>query len=372
MKIALVSPLSERVPPLKYGGTERIVAYLSDSLVNLGHEVTLYASSDSVTKARLIGCAPRSLRTDPSVVDPLPHHMLMLERVYQDADDYDVVHFHLDYFHFSYCRRVQLPHLTTLHGRLDYPDLVPLYEEFRELPVNSISDAQRLPLPWLNWRATVYHGLPRQLLHLGTGKGEYLAFLGRISPEKGLNKAIEIANRTGLTLKVAAKIDKADREYYENVIRPLMDGNPRIEFIGEIDDRDKQTFLGEALALLFPIQWPEPFGIVMIEAMACGTPIVAFRSGSVPEVMADPRSGFIVNSVEEAVKAVSRVSRLDRNGCREVFDSLFTAERMAKEYVDLYEQLVEHRAWLVNTKGTRGRHHPTKGSVLCTRDLIAS
>lgn len=338
MRIAQVSPLYESVPPKSYGGTERIVSYLTEELVRQGHEVTLYASGDSVTNARLVATCTRSLRLDKTCVDQLAHHLLMLERVFHHANEFDVVHFHVDYLHFPLSRRHLLPHVTTLHGRLDIPDLIPLYHEYRDMPVVSISNAQRGPLPWANWQATVYHGLPHGLYRFRAQTGSYLAFLGRISPEKRVDRAIEIAKRVGIPLKIAAKVDRVDKEYFEAVIEPLL-RDPLIEFIGEIGDGEKNEFLGNAYALLFPINWPEPFGLVMIEAMACGTPVIAYRLGSVPEVMEEGLTGFVVNSLEEAVEAVRRVPDLSRAQCRKVFEDRFSSKRMADDYIQVYERL---------------------------------
>ena len=339
MRIAQVAPLYESVPPKYYGGTERIVSYLTEELVAQGHDVTLFASGDSRTAAELVPMCPRSLRLDRSCVDQLVHHLLMLEQVLRRADAFDVIHFHVDYLHFPLSRRARYPHVTTLHGRLDIPDLVPLYEEFAEEPLVSISDAQRLPLSWVNWLGTVYHGLPRDLYRFRPERGSYLACLGRISPEKRVDRAIEIAKQVGIPLRIAAKVDKADQEYFDTVIEPLLH-DPLVEFIGEIADDEKNAFLGNAQALLFPIDWPEPFGIVMIEAMACGTPVIAYSHGSVPEVMEQGRTGYVVEELDDAVEAVRRLSRLSRARCREVFEERFTAARMARDYVAVYERLV--------------------------------
>ena len=343
MRIAQVAPLYESVPPRFYGGTERVVSWLTEKLVSLGHEVTLFASGDSVTTAHLVpGCA-KALRLDSDCVDPLAHHMLMIEKVYELAGDFDLIHFHVDYLHFLRSRRERIPSLTTLHGRLDLPDLVPLYREFREMPLVSISAAQRTPLPWVNWIGTVHHGMPADLLTPCATKGEYLAFLGRISPEKGLDQAIEIAIRSDMPLKIAAKVDHADREYFNHIIKPLLD-HPLIDYIGEIGESEKGDFLGNAAALLFPIMWPEPFGLVMIEAMACGTPTIAYPAGSVPEIIADETCGFPVNGIEEAACAVKRIGEIDRKACREYFELNFTDEQMAQEYLAVYQELIHPKS----------------------------
>ncbi|HBA87242.1 MAG TPA: glycosyl transferase [Geobacter sp.] len=342
MKIAQIAPLYEAVPPLYYGGTERVVSYLTEELVRQGHDVTLFASGDSVTSARLTPCCRNSLRLDDTCIDPVPHHLLMLEQVYSRADQFDVLHFHTDYLHFPLSRRHGAIHVTTLHGRLDIPDLVPLYREYRDIPVVSISDAQRRPLSWTNWIGTVHHGLPSDLLPFNRDGGDYLAFLGRISPEKGAEAAIEIARKTGMRLKIAAKVDKVDLLYYEERIKPLLDG-PLVEFIGEIREDEKKEFLGNALALLFPIDWEEPFGLVMIEAMACGTPVIAFNRGSVPEVIKDGVSGFIVRDVDGAVRAAAQVANLSRLGCRKHFEERFLVARMASDYLALYRTLMAAR-----------------------------
>ena len=326
------------MPPKLYGGTERVVSFLTEELVRQGHEVTLFASGDSETSAELVACSPRSLRLDGGCIDQLAHHIRMLGEVEARADEFDLIHFHVDYLHFPSTRQTGACHVTTLHGRLDIPDLVPLYETFPEMPVVSISDAQREPLPFANWRATVYHGLPRDLLTFRPGPGRYLAFLGRISREKRVDRAIEIATRVGMPLKIAAKIASADKDYYEEV-RPLFD-HPLVEFVGEINEREKDQFLGEAAALLFPIDWPEPFGLVMVEAMACGTPVIAFRHGSVPEVMRQGVSGFVVDSMDEAVAATQQVLGLSRRRCRDYFEERFGVERMARDYVQVYREHV--------------------------------
>jgi glycosyltransferase involved in cell wall biosynthesis len=339
MKIAQVAPLYESVPPKYYGGTERVVSYLTEELVRQGHDVTLFASGDSETKARLIAAYRSSLRLDKRCQNQMAHHFVMLERLFQRAAEFDIVHFHIDYLHFPLSRRELITHVTTLHGRLDIPDLVPLYQEFQDMPVISISNGQREPLPWANWQATVYHGLPVDMYRFREKPGNYLAFLGRVSPEKRVDRAIEIARRVGMPLKIAAKVDPVDRDYFESVISPLLSNSP-VEFVGEISDGEKDEFLGNAYALLFPIDWPEPFGLVMIEAMACGTPVIAYRGGAVPEIMEQGHTGFIVHGLENAVDAVQHIAQLSRKRCREVFEQRFTATRMAHDYVQQFERLI--------------------------------
>jgi len=343
MKIAQVAPLYESVPPKLYGGTERVVSYLTEELVRQGHQVTLFASGDSVTQARLVQACARSLRLDQECVDQLAHHIVLLEQVFRQASAFDLIHFHLDYLHFPLSGRQPIPTVTTLHGRLDLPDLVPLYQMFPSMPVVSISDAQRAPLPWVNWLGTVYHGLPKDLYTFRETPGTYLAFLGRISPEKGVEQAIAIAQRVGMPLKIAAKVDRADREYFQEVVQPLLK-HPLVAYVGEVGGNNKDAFLGEAYALLFPIDWPEPFGLVMIEAMACGTPVIAYPRGSVPEVLEDGVTGWIVEGIEEAVQAVERVPALSRTRCRQVFEEHFSASRMARDYLRLYTKLLGGRS----------------------------
>jgi glycosyltransferase involved in cell wall biosynthesis len=339
MRIAQVAPLYESVPPQYYGGTERVVSYLTEELVRQGHEVTLFASGDSVTKARLVAPCRRSLRLDKECVDQLAHHIVQLELVLKSSNRFDIIHFHTDYLHFPLSRREAIPHLTTLHGRLDIPDLVPLYQEFTEVPVISISNAQRQPLPWLNWQGTVYNALPEDLYRFRETPGTYLAFLGRISPEKRVDRAIAIAKGIGLKIKVAAKVDAVDRAYFEHTVAPLLK-DPLVEYIGEIGDSAKDEFLGNAYALLFPIDWPEPFGLVMIEAMACGTPVIAYRHGSIPEVIEDGVTGFIVDGLEDAIRAAERISTLSRKRCRRMFEQRFSASRMAAGYLAVYQRLI--------------------------------
>ena len=339
MKIAQVAPLFESVPPKAYGGTERVVSYLTEALVELGHDVTLYASGDSVTAAELVPVVPRSLRTDVRHPDWLVHHTVMLDRVFADAARYDVIHLHVDVLQYPLARRCATPCVTTLHGRLDLPDLVPLYRQFSDAPLVSISDNQRKPIPFANWRATVHHGLPPGLYDFQPKpRGDYFAFVGRISPEKRVDRAIEIAIACGVPLRIAAKVDKADQEYFATHIRHLLD-HPLVEFIGEIDEPRKNDFIGNARALLFPIDWPEPFGIVMIEAFACGTPVISYPGGSVMEVMQHGVTGYIVSDQQEAIAAAEQVHLIDRHRCREVFEQRFTARTMAQRYLEVYADL---------------------------------
>jgi glycosyltransferase involved in cell wall biosynthesis len=344
LRIAQVAPLFESVPPKLYGGTERVVSYLTEELVLQGHDVTLFASGDSETRARLVAPVSRALRLDESCHDPIAPQICQLHDVFSSTERFDIIHFHNDYFHFPLSTRQRLPHLTTLHGRLDLPALVPIYRRFVNVPVVSISDAQREPLPWIAWQRTVLHGLPLDLHTLGAGAGGYLAFLGRISPEKRVDRAIEIARRLGLPLKIAAKVAQTDRAYYEAEIKPLLKAaGTDVEFVGEIGEPDKTAFLGDAAALLFPIDWPEPFGLVMVEAMACGTPVIAWRCGSVPEVVDPGTTGFIVDNVDEAVTATERAITLSRTACRERFEERFNVTRMAADYVEIYQRLAETR-----------------------------
>jgi glycosyltransferase involved in cell wall biosynthesis len=339
MKIAQVSPLTESVPPQRYGGTERVVFHLTEALIDAGHDVTLFASGDSRTRAELVPGSPVALRA-LGAIDPLALHVNMLEQVYRRGDEFDVVHFHVDYLHFPVTRRHRIANLTTLHGRLDLADLLPVFNEFREMPVVSISDAQRAPLPGINWCGTVYHGLPPDLFTFRPTGGDYLAFLGRLSAEKRPDRAVEIARLAGMKLKIAAKIDPSDRAYFQQVVEPLL-AEPHVEFLGEIGAREKDELLGGARALLFPIDWPEPFGLSMIEALACGTPVIAFRGGSVAEVVHDGVTGFVCDDVAQAVTAVARVGEVSRLRCREEFERRFSATRMAADYLRIYQSLIE-------------------------------
>lgn len=340
MKIAQIAPLMESVPPRLYGGTERIVSYLTEELVTLGHDITLFASGDSITAADLISCVPNALRLDASVIDPIPYYMLMLDRVRQRADDFDILHFHVDQLHFPLFRPLAGRTVTTLHGRQDLPGLIPLYVGFDDMPLVSISADQRRPVSKANFVATVHHGLPTDLHRPCAKSGDYVAFLGRMSPEKRPDRAIGIARTLGVRLKIAAKVDRVDQAYFRAEIAPLLEG-PGVEFIGEINEHQKAEFLGEARALLFPVDWPEPFGLSMIEAMACGTPVLAFRCGSVPEVVDENVTGCIVDTIEEAVAALPRVIALDRKKVRARFELRFSATRMAKDYVAVYRSLLD-------------------------------
>jgi glycosyltransferase involved in cell wall biosynthesis len=339
MKIAQIAPLAESVPPRLYGGTERVVSYLTEELVRLGHEVTLFASADSASRARLVACAPRALRLDPAVQDPLPHLRLMLELVRQRAHEFDLLHFHTEaQLHFPVFRDLADKTLTTLHGRLDLPELAPLFREYAGMPVVSISHSQRRPLPAAHWVGTVHHGLSAEVCPFNpVPRGRYLAFLGRVSPEKGVERAIDIARAAGQPLRIAAKVDAADAAYFRRRVAPRHGGT--VEFLGELSEAEKQAFLGNAAGLLFPIDWPEPFGLAMIEAMACGTPVLAWRNGAVPEVLEHGVSGFIVDSLDEAVALVPRLARLDRGRVRARFEARFTAERMARDYLAVYRTL---------------------------------
>ncbi len=342
MKIAQIAPLAESVPPTLYGGTERIVHWLTEELVRQGHKVTLFASGDSKTSADLVPVIPRALRLDPTVKDCAPYNYILLDNVYRRAHEFDVLHFHIDMMHYPLFRTMADRVVTTLHGRLDLPDIHPFYRTFDSMALVSISNSQRKPMPPVKWVATVPHGLPLNLHRCGTGAHNYLAFLGRIAPEKGPEDAIAIAKESGIPLKIAAKVDAVDRAYFEARVKPLLD-HPLIDYIGEINEAQKTRFLGDASALLFPIDWPEPFGIVMIEAMACGTPVIAYRAGSVPEVVEQGVTGFIVKDVAEAVAAVPQAARLDRAKVRARFEERFTAAHMAKAYLAVYEALIEGR-----------------------------
>ncbi len=362
MRVAQVAPLYESVPPKLYGGTERVVSHLTEALVEHGHEVTLYASGDSVTTARLVPCASQALRLDATCRDPLAYHYVMFERLVRARDEFDIVHFHTDYLTFSLARHLDLRHVTTLHGRLDLPELDLVYREFADVPVVAISRAQQAAIPHAHWAGVVPHGLPPERFPYSEQPQEYLAFLGRISPEKRLDRAIEIATQAGVVLKVAAKVDRADRDYYLREIAPLLH-NPYVEFVGEIADADKPAFLGGARALLFPIDWPEPFGLVLIESLACGTPVIAYPNGSVPEIITDGDTGFLVGSVDEAVDAVNRLPELSRRRCRDVFEERFTTTRMMQDYLAIYDALLE---------GDRGAFDDARGGRPWTKPFKTS
>lgn len=347
MKIAQVAPLYESVPPKLYGGTERIVFYLTEELVKQGHEVTVFASGDSSTSGTLVSVVPKALRLSPDCLDSLAPHIVEIQEVAERADEFDIIHFHIDYLHFPFSQFLSTPNVTTLHGRLDIPELQFVYNRFSN-PVISISNNQRNPLPQANFVSTIHHGLPLNLFKKGNGSGNYLAFLGRTSPEKGLEKAIEWAKAANVPLKIAAKVDNADKAYFETSIKPLLD-HPLIEFIGEINEEQKQEFLGNALALLFPINWYEPFGIVLIEAMACGAPVIAHRLGSVPEIIEHGNNGFIVSSTKEAVSIIHQLKNIDRDKIRSSFEQRFTSERMAKDYLRIYQQLINSQVISLST-----------------------
>jgi len=339
MKIAQVAPLMESVPPKTYGGTERVVSYLTEALVELGHDVTLFASGDSCTRAHLVPVVQQSLRLDPQRPDWLMWHTVMLDQVFQQAPDFDVVHFHVDFLHYPLVRRCPTPCLTTLHGRLDLPDLALLHRHFREQALVSISHAQRKPLgDGTRWLATVHHGVPEALYTFRERPGDYFAFVGRIAPEKRVDRAIQLAQATGVKLRIAAKVDRVDEAYFERAIKPLLH-HPLVDYIGEIDETQKDEFIGGARALLFPIDWPEPFGLVMIEALACGTPVIGWRCGSVPEVIEHGRTGFVVEDMGQAVEAARRIGEIRRGDCRNAYERRFTARRMAEHYLEVYAAL---------------------------------
>ena len=341
MKIAQVPPLIESVPPKGYGGTERIVSFITEELVRRGHEVSLFATADSDSDAQIVPIAPQGLRMFEGNIETLAYHFIQIDEVIRHSREFDIIHFHNDYLHFPSSRMNEYNHVTTLHGRLDNIGLVPLYKRYSDMPLVSISNKQRSPIQFANWIATVYHGLPKDMYRLGNGNGDYLAFIGRISAEKRPDRAVEIAKRTGIKLTIAAKVDAADVEYYKS-IKYLLD-HPLVDFVGEIGEDKKEEFLGNALALLFPIDWPEPFGLVMIESMACGTPVVAFSSGSVPEVINEGETGYIVSSIGEAVNAVNRIHKISRDGCRKKFEERFDVKIMVDNYEKVYSKILEEK-----------------------------
>jgi glycosyltransferase involved in cell wall biosynthesis len=343
MRIAQIAPLAESVPPKLYGGTERVVAWLIDELVELGHDVTLFASGDSKTRAKLVPVWPYAFRLSRQRTDPVAVQAVLLETMAARAAEFDVIHCHIDWLALPLLTRSGVPFLTTMHGRLDIAGLPDVVRHFPEAPFVSISNNQRLPLPGAHWLGTVYHGLPSQSLHPRYEPGPYLAFLGRLTKEKGPEDAMRIARDAGMPLRIAAKVPKGERSYFKEQLEPKIDGR-EVQLTGEVNDQTKEEFLANAAALLFPIDWPEPFGLVMIEAMACGTPVIAYRHGSVPEVIDEGVTGFVVDSEEEAVRAVRRIGEIDRRQVRACFERRFTASRMAREYVALYEDLVRRRA----------------------------
>ena len=343
MKIAQVAPLWESVPPQLYGGTERIVSYLTEELVHMGHEVTLFASGDSRTAAQLEAVCPSALRLNSGIFNRDASMVMLQERSLGSNGDFDIIHSHLDFLGFPLARRSRRPVVTTLHGRLDLPELGPVFREYAEMPLVSISDAQRRPMPWANWHTTIHHGLPGDLYSFHENPEGYLAFLGRIAPEKRPDHAIQLAKRVGLPLRIAAKVDPADRDYYRSEIEPMLD-HPLIEFIGEISDQEKNEFVGNALALVCPYDWPEPFGLVLIEALACGTPVLAYRRGSIPEIIEHGDTGFVCESLSDMIEAVGDITTIDRRRCRAAFEARFTANRMAHDYVALYERILDVHA----------------------------
>ncbi|MCC2643612.1 MAG: putative Glycosyl transferase, group 1 [Nitrospira sp.] len=360
MKIAQIAPLWESVPPKLYGGTERIVSYLTEELVQQGHEVTLFASGDSQTTARLRAMTTQALRLSGRVNGDVPFTLMQEVAFGKEAEEFDIIHSHLDYLGFPMGRRAQTPVLTTLHGQLDLAELFPIFEEFADMPLCSISNAQRRPLPHLNWQGTVYHGLPA-CYPFCPAPGSYLAFLGRMAPEKRPDHAIEIARRVGMPLRMAAKVDPANREYFTTEIEPLLE-DPLVEYVGEISDAEKGNFLGKAAAVICPYDWPEPFGLVLIEALACGTPVLAYRRGSIPEIIDDGITGFICDDLNEMVTAVRRVSLIQRRHCRQAFEARFTVARMARDYVALYENLLstnQRPSRFMNARALRNRRHLT-------------
>lgn len=343
MRIAQVAPLHESVPPKAYGGTERVVSYLTETLVDMGHEVTLFASGDSRTRAKLVPVVDKALRLHPARPDAVIWHTLMVDRVRDMSESFDVIHFHIDTVHLPMAVACPTPSLSTLHGRLDLPDLKPLFQRFSRHPLVSISDNQRAPIPGANWLGTVHHGLPTDLYHFHATPQDYFAFVGRISPEKRCDRAIEIALACNTPLRIAAKVDAVDKDYFEARIEPLLD-HPLITFVGEIGDAEKDDFIGNARALLSPVDWPEPFGLVLIEALACGTPVVAYGCGAIPEIVEHGRTGFVVHNQQQAIAAAREIGLIDRRACRDAFERRFAAPVMARRYLELYRSLERSRA----------------------------
>lgn len=339
MRIAQVAPLWESVPPVLYGGTERIVSFITEELVRRGHDVTLFASGDSTTKARLVSICPEALRLSKVVTNYDAPLITLLELAFNSVGEFDLIHSHLEFLPFPLIKRSRVPILTTLHARLDLPELIPVFGKFTDLPLVSVSHAQRDPIPWANWQKTIHHGLPADLYQAHAEVGKYLVFLGRVAPEKGLDQAIAIAKQVEMPLRIGAKIDPTNLDYYRTVIEPLLD-HPLIEFVGEVTDLEKDDFLGDAYALLAPYDWPEPFGLVFIEALACGTPVIAYRRGAVPEIIDHGVTGFVCETMDEMVRSVGHVALLNRAACRQAFDRRFTVQRMVQEYIDVYEQLL--------------------------------
>jgi glycosyltransferase involved in cell wall biosynthesis len=369
MRIAQVAPLIESVPPKAYGGTERVVSYLTEALVEMGHDVTLFASGESTTAARLVAVTPCSLRLNPGRPDYVVWHTIMVDKVFDAAPAFDVIHFHIDVLHLPLLRRCPTPCLTTMHGRLDLPDLEPLFQHFIEQPLVSISDSQREPLAWARWMKTVHHGLPASLYSFQAQPQGYLAFIGRISPEKRVDRAIEIALACNTPLRIAAKVDAVDRAYFKQRIEPLLD-HPLIEYVGEIDEAAKNTFIGNARALMFPIDWPEPFGLVMIEALACGTPVISYPHGSVPEIMEHGVTGFVVQNQAQAIAAAHNIGRIDRRRCRQAFERRFTAGIMAQRYLTVYEEMIgEAVRRPAPARNGHGGKDSDRRQVVCGRDL---
>jgi glycosyltransferase involved in cell wall biosynthesis len=343
MRIAQVSPLYESVPPKLYGGTERVVYNLTEELIARGHDVTLFASGDSESGAKLIAACKNALRSDEECIDPYVYHFTLMEMVEKEAHKFDIIHSHIDYLYFPIIKRSKNIYLTTLHGRLDIPELEPLYKIYNDIPLVSISDSQRKPVIDSNWMGTVYHGLPLDLFQFNRKGGEYLVFVGRVSPEKRVDRAIEIAKASGVKIRIAAKVDKVDKDYFESKIVPLLD-HPLVDFIGEVGEKEKEELLGSAMGFIYPIDWPEPFGLAMIESMACGTPVIAYNSGSVPEVVDEGLTGYIVNSEEEAVGAVKKLHTIERKKCREIFENRFSVQRMTDDYLMIYESMINEES----------------------------